>query len=126
MSKFYKVRVNKALRKTYWYADKIGEEFIVVDVQFGWTYCLADKISNLLDKDDCEIICEVVQKTVYEDVKRKVRMYKVVYKKTNMGNDYFVTSGYYADAEDFYENGLDKCNSTFVQLIEDSMIEVEV
>lgn len=126
MTKFYKVRVNKALRKTYWYADKIGEEFIVVDARLGSTYYLVDKISNLLDKDDCEIICEVVQKTVYEDVKRKVRMYKVVYMKTNMGNDYFVTSGYYADAEDFYENGLDKCNSTFVQLIEDSMIEVEV
>lgn len=124
MTKFYKVRVNKALRKTYWYADKIGEEFIVVDTRFESTYYLVDKISNLLDKDDCEIICEVVQKTVYEDVKRKVRMYKVLY-KPNMGNDYFVTSGYYTDAEDFYECGLDKCNSTFIQLIEDSMIEVE-
>lgn len=124
MAKFYKVRVNKALRKTYWYADKIGEEFIVIDVQFGWTYCLADEIYNHLDKKDCEIICEVVKKTIYEEVKPKIKKYKVLY-KSHMTNDYCVSDGYYKDVANFYNNGLDKHYATFVQLIEDSMIEVE-
>lgn len=124
MKKMYRVKIVSSSRYTYWYADKIGEEYIVTEFNKGNWVCIKN-CSNLIDKKDSYLICEVVEKLVYEDVKRKVRKYKVVY-KPNTGNDYFVTFGYYADAEDFYEYGLDKCNSTFVQLIEDSMIEVEV
>lgn len=124
MKKMYRVKIVSSSRYTYWYADKIGEEYIVTEFNKGNWVCIKN-CSNLIDKKDSYLICEVVEKLVYEDVKPKVKKYKVLYKSI-MNNDYCVSVDYYKDVTDFYNKALTKEYAPFVQLIADSMIEVEV
>lgn len=122
MKKMYRVRVKNSGALT-WYHNAIGREFIVEECgNDHWN--LVENSLYCISKEDTEIICEVVKKTVYEDVKPKVRKYKVLY-KSNIDNEYCVSTGYYKDAANFYNIGMDKDEATFIQLIADSMIEVE-
>lgn len=124
MKKMYRVRIKQSVMiMTGWYKDEIGKEFIVEDYDNNF-WNLVENSWYCISKEDTKIICEVVQKIVYEDVKPKVKKYKVLY-KSHINNDYCVTDGYYKDASNFYSIGMDKDEATFIQLIEGSMIEVD-
>jgi len=62
-----KVRITKAFKSTYWYADKIGEAFEVVQAKWSigctWprsqvrrSWCLKDNSIYLIGKSDCEVV----------------------------------------------------------------------
>lgn len=63
-----KVRITKAGKQTYWYSNKIGDIFYVVEIEeyqeeyFPNDYEVVDEDDKrcrlMIDKDDCEIVEE--------------------------------------------------------------------
>lgn len=129
MKKIYKVKVIKSYLDTYWYADKIGEEFIVSKDELDYNYLVITEPGWVIDHHDAQIICEVIPKTVtiYEEVKQKIKKYRVVYKRIYHNEyEYDITSEYYSSIEEFTKAySLPASEHEFISFIEDSMIEVE-
>lgn len=117
MDKLFKVRIN-APRICAWY--KFGDDYIVKEKNLRCVEVVdGPHTGNVIDKAYCDVICEVIQKITYEEVKPKIKKYKVLYR---LGADnYFITSSYYKDINEY----LTLSDAKFCMLIEDSMIEEE-
>lgn len=51
-----KVKILKAEKDSYWYADKIGQEFKVTEWFDKEKFAVKDEVLRLISKSDCEIV----------------------------------------------------------------------
>lgn len=113
--KLFKVRVINCSKRTYWYANKIGQEFYM---QNCMVYDIIDgrlqRNGQYFTNEDIEIIGEFNVEVKYSIEESPIYKYKVLCK---INGTYQVSGGYYESKEDFIRKSP---SAEFVQLIEQS------
>ncbi len=57
----FKVKIIKAEKATYWYADRIGEIFEVIDLCSN-DYTVSNDLGSFIDKSDCVVLPKAIEK----------------------------------------------------------------